>query len=119
MFQMPISLNDTLYLPLFNVSWRARLIMLKMLCRVITAKHYRQCGCSNWVPDTRLGQVPAVAIELKIGFPIPSQQQLETHLRAQLPSTHVPVLWQFVSALPRIPSMKIERAGLLKLFVAN
>lgn len=68
------------------------------------------------VPEPRLGQVPAAAIELKPGVEPVSAEQLETHVRQHLPATHVPVHWRFVDALPRTPSFKIERPALRRLF---
>lgn len=68
------------------------------------------------LPDARLGQVPVAAIQPKPGAPTPSEAELEAHVRAQLPATHVPVVWRFVEALPRTPSFKVERPALRRLF---
>lgn len=68
------------------------------------------------IEDARLGQVPAVAVQLKRGIAPPGVTELEAHVRQQLPATHVPVLWRFVEALPRTPSLKVERPALRRLF---
>ncbi|MFA5942023.1 MAG: long-chain fatty acid--CoA ligase [Sinimarinibacterium sp.] len=71
------------------------------------------------IPDARLGQVPAVAIQLKPGAKPPGIAELEAHVREHVPATHVPVHWRFVDALPRTPSLKVERPALRKLFEAD
>jgi acyl-coenzyme A synthetase/AMP-(fatty) acid ligase len=71
------------------------------------------------VPDKRLGQVPAAAIQLKPGAPAPSIPELEAHLRDHVLATHIPVYWRFVDALPRTPSMKVDRPALRQLFEAE
>ena len=68
------------------------------------------------LPDTRLGQVPAAAIQLKPGVTPPTLADLEAHLRAHLLATHVPVKWHFVEELPRNPSMKTDRLAVRRLF---
>ena len=67
------------------------------------------------LPDQRLGQAPAVAIQLKPGAERPTIAQLEAHLRAYLPATYVPVVWRFVDDLPRTPSLKVDRPALREL----
>ncbi len=66
--------------------------------------------------DARLGQVPAAAIQFKPGVEQPSVAALETHLRSLIYSTHIPVTWRFVDALPRTPSLKVDRPALRRLF---
>jgi long-chain acyl-CoA synthetase len=66
--------------------------------------------------DTRLGQVPAAAIQLKPGFAQPTLADLEAHLRTQVLATHVPVRWRFVKELPLNRSMKTDRSALRRLF---
>jgi long-chain acyl-CoA synthetase len=68
------------------------------------------------VPDSRLGQVPAAAIQLKPAVLTPDLADLEAHLRAHVLATHIPVTWRFVQELPRNPSMKIDRPAVLRLF---
>lgn len=68
------------------------------------------------IPDLRLGQVPAAAIQLKPGPTPPTPADLETHLRAHVFATHVPVKWRFVEELPRNRSMKTDRVAVRQLF---
>ncbi len=69
------------------------------------------------VPDRRLGQVPAAAIQLKPHVsPPPSVADLEAHLRQHVAATHIPVQWLFVEALPRNRSVKVDRPALRRLF---
>jgi long-chain acyl-CoA synthetase len=68
------------------------------------------------LPDRRLGQVPAAAIELRPGAAAPSFAQLEAHARQTLYSTHIPARFLIVDALPRTPSLKISLPGVLALF---
>jgi long-chain acyl-CoA synthetase len=68
--------------------------------------------------DQRLGQVPAAAVQAKAGMTIPAVSELEAHLRQQLFSTQIPVLWKVVDEMPRTPSMKIDRPGVSRLFEA-
>ena len=66
--------------------------------------------------DARLGEVPAAAIQLKPGVPRPGIDELQTHLRGHVYSTHIPVTWRFVDQLPRTPSLKVDRRALRELF---
>jgi fatty-acyl-CoA synthase len=66
--------------------------------------------------DRRLGQAPAVAVELAPGAAPPSFAELEAHLRRRAPATHVPVAWRIVAELPRTPSFKIDRRAVAQLF---
>jgi long-chain acyl-CoA synthetase len=68
------------------------------------------------VRDQRVGQVPGAAIRLDPGMPAPSSEELSQHLRQHVLATHIPVHWQFLDELPRNPSMKIDRAGVKRLF---
>ena len=68
------------------------------------------------IPDARLGQVPAVAMQLKPGVALPSLADLEAHLRAHVLATHIPREWRFVTELPRNRSMKTDRLAVRRLF---
>jgi acyl-coenzyme A synthetase/AMP-(fatty) acid ligase len=68
------------------------------------------------MPDQRLGQVPAAAIQLKPGIEPPDIAALETHLRRHVYATHIPVAWRIVEELPRTPSLKIDRPAVRRLF---
>jgi len=71
------------------------------------------------VPDKRLGQVPAAAIQLRHGVPRPTVAELEKHLRDHLEATHVPVTWRFVETLPYTAMLKVDRAALRRMFEAE
>jgi acyl-coenzyme A synthetase/AMP-(fatty) acid ligase len=68
------------------------------------------------IPDKRLGQVPAAAVEVRPGADRPSTEQLERHLREHVLATHLPAAWRFVEELPKNGSFKIDRAALRRLF---
>jgi len=68
------------------------------------------------VPDKRLGQVPAAAIQLKPGVAPPTFADLEKHLRNLVEATHIPVVWRFVETLPYTPMLKVDRVALRRLF---
>lgn len=71
------------------------------------------------LPDKRLGQVPAAAIELKSGIDEPSIEELEQHLRQHVYATHIPTAWKFVPLLPRNNSFKIDQPGVRALFAGS
>ncbi|MCE7796926.1 fatty acid--CoA ligase family protein [Sphingobium sufflavum] len=66
--------------------------------------------------DRRLSEVPAAAIQLKPGVPVPEIAELEAHLREHLPSTHIPTVWRFVDDIPKNRSAKIDRPALKAMF---
>ena len=68
------------------------------------------------VPDQRLGQVPAVAMEVKPGVTAPSLEELEAYLREQVLATYIPVHWLFVDELPKTVSLKVDRPAVIRLF---
>jgi long-chain acyl-CoA synthetase len=68
------------------------------------------------IPDRRLGQVPAAAIQIAPNTMSPTAQDLEAHLRKHVLATHIPVKWKFVPDMPKNPSMKIDRPGVARLF---
>jgi acyl-coenzyme A synthetase/AMP-(fatty) acid ligase len=68
------------------------------------------------VPDRRLGQVPAAAMQLKPGATVPTSAELEAHLRELVLATHIPVYWKFLPDLPKTVSMKVDRPALVQLF---
>jgi acyl-coenzyme A synthetase/AMP-(fatty) acid ligase len=68
------------------------------------------------IPDRRLGQVPAAAIQLKPGVSPPAVAELEAHLRELVLATHIPVRWKFLGELPKTVSMKVDRPALVQLF---
>jgi acyl-coenzyme A synthetase/AMP-(fatty) acid ligase len=68
------------------------------------------------LPDVRLGEVPAAALQLRPGAPRPTISDLEQHVRAHVYATHVPVAWCFVDDLPRTASFKTDGAAVRRLF---
>jgi long-chain acyl-CoA synthetase len=71
------------------------------------------------LPDRRLGQVPGAAIQFKSDVVAATPEEVEAHLRDYVPATHIPVVWRFVSDLPKTPSMKIDRPAVARLFDAG
>jgi acyl-CoA synthetase (AMP-forming)/AMP-acid ligase II len=66
--------------------------------------------------DVRLGEVPVAAIELPEGSTEkPDKEELDSFLKATLPSYMVPVEYRIVDALPRTISMKVSRPELKSL----
>lgn len=72
-------------------------------------------ACVVGVPDSRLGEAPAAMVELRPGAAPPSAEELERHVRANVPATFVPVLFEIVSELPRTPSMKVAVSEIRKI----
>jgi acyl-coenzyme A synthetase/AMP-(fatty) acid ligase len=68
------------------------------------------------VADRRLGQVPAVALELKPGVDTPTFAELEAHLRQNVLATYIPVYWKIVDELPKTVSLKVDRPAVIQLF---
>jgi long-chain acyl-CoA synthetase len=68
------------------------------------------------IPDSRLGEVPAAAIQLAPDAAPPTVQELEAHLREQILATHIPVAWCLVRQLPRNHSLKTDRVAVRRLF---
>jgi acyl-CoA synthetase (AMP-forming)/AMP-acid ligase II len=68
------------------------------------------------VPDRRLGEVPAAAVQLKPGAHRPSPADLEAHLRQHVLKTHLPAHWRIVDALPLTATEKVDRPALRELF---
>ena len=68
------------------------------------------------IADARLGEVPAAAIQLKLGSTKPSVDELEAHLRKWVPATHIPTRWAFVEMLPYNAMLKVDRVALRRMF---
>jgi len=66
-------------------------------------------------PDTRLGEVPVAAVELR-GDTAISAAELERFARSRLVSYQVPVEIRVLGALPRNASMKVSLAAVRTLF---
>jgi long-chain acyl-CoA synthetase len=67
------------------------------------------------LPDDRLGQVPAAAVELRPGTSAPDVAELIAACRQVLTPYEVPVHVAILEELPRTPSHKVSRADLAKL----
>ncbi|ODP38471.1 class I adenylate-forming enzyme family protein [Sphingomonas turrisvirgatae] len=69
------------------------------------------------VPDLRVGEVPAAAVQLKHGSTHDvCPEGLQAFVREALPATYVPAVVQIVEALPRTASMKVDLGALKRLF---
>jgi long-chain acyl-CoA synthetase len=68
------------------------------------------------IPDRRLGQIPAAALQLKPGVLPPTIGEVEAYLRDQVLATHIPARWLFLGELPRTVSMKVDRPAIIRLF---
>lgn len=73
-------------------------------------------ACVIGLPDTRLGQVPVAAVELRHSGGKPSEDDLKTLVRDALPSHHVPVAIVVVEQLPRNAALKVRPADVAALF---
>jgi acyl-CoA synthetase (AMP-forming)/AMP-acid ligase II len=71
------------------------------------------------LPDDRLGQVPAAAVELRPGVPVPDPAELIAACREQLTPYEVPVHIAILDALPRTASSKVSRVDLVELVQAS
>jgi acyl-coenzyme A synthetase/AMP-(fatty) acid ligase len=76
-------------------------------------------AAATGIEDRRLGQVPAVAVQLKPGVARPSIEELEAHLRQHVEAPHIPTAWRFVDALPYTPMMKPDRLAVRRAFEAE
>ena len=76
-------------------------------------------ACVIGLPDTRLGQVPVAAVELRHSGGKPSEDDLKTLVRNVLPSHHVPVAIVVVEQLPRNAALKVRPADVAALFEAR
>jgi long-chain acyl-CoA synthetase len=70
------------------------------------------------IPDRRVGEVPAAAVQLRQGQPSDlCPAALQAFVREALPATYVPAIVRIVDALPRTASMKVDLGALKRLFV--
>jgi acyl-coenzyme A synthetase/AMP-(fatty) acid ligase len=66
--------------------------------------------------DSRLGQVPVAAVQLRSGSPPVSEQELCDFLRDEVPAIYIPRAIRVVEQLPRTASMKIDLTAVRALF---
>jgi len=71
------------------------------------------------LPDPRLGQVPAAALEMWPGTAHPSEAELREHARKHLTAYQVPARFLVVDELPRTPSMKVKLVDVRAMFAAG
>jgi len=67
------------------------------------------------LPDTRLGAVPAAAVEMRPGVAAPTEAELIAFARSRLLAYQAPVRVKVVEALPRTPTLKVDRRALIAL----
>jgi acyl-CoA synthetase (AMP-forming)/AMP-acid ligase II len=67
-------------------------------------------------PDERLGAAPVAAVEMRPGAPAPSEDDLLQFARSRLLSYQSPVAVRVVDALPRTPTLKVDRRRVIELF---
>jgi acyl-CoA synthetase (AMP-forming)/AMP-acid ligase II len=68
------------------------------------------------LPDPRLGAVPAAVVEARAGRPAPSSEALMAFARRELVAYQAPTQIRVVEALPRTPSLKVDKAAVRALF---
>jgi acyl-CoA synthetase (AMP-forming)/AMP-acid ligase II len=71
------------------------------------------------LPDPRLGEVPAAAVELEPGAEAPGEEELLAFARERLAGYQVPVRIRVVQALPRTPSLKVSRPAVRELLAGG
>ena len=67
------------------------------------------------LPDRRLGQIPAAAVELRGGAQV-TEADIDRYMRDQVSAYQVPVRYRIVDRLPRTPSAKIILTEVVALF---
>jgi acyl-CoA synthetase (AMP-forming)/AMP-acid ligase II len=70
------------------------------------------------IPDARLGQVPAAAVELRSGESV-SCEELLGFARQHLTAYQMPAQIRVVDALPRTPSLKVSQPDVRALFAGR
>lgn len=73
-------------------------------------------ACCVGLADKRLGQVPAVAVELASGVEAPGEFELRNFLIDRLPKQSIPTQIRVVDALPRTATLKVELRAVERLF---
>jgi acyl-coenzyme A synthetase/AMP-(fatty) acid ligase len=68
------------------------------------------------LPDTRLGEVPVAAVELRPGHAPPSEDELKAFARSRLMAYQVPARIACADALPRNASLKVMAPAVRELF---
>ncbi len=68
------------------------------------------------LPDSRLGEVPVAAVELRRGATAPDPAELIAFLRQRLSSQMIPTRLIVIGQLPRTASLKVEIPAVRRLF---
>jgi long-chain acyl-CoA synthetase len=68
------------------------------------------------LPDSRLGEVPVAAVELRRDATLKTEEALKAFARSKLLAYQVPAIIRIVPALPRNSSMKVSLAEVRELF---
>jgi acyl-CoA synthetase (AMP-forming)/AMP-acid ligase II len=71
------------------------------------------------IADSRLGQAPAAAVEVRRGEPRPGAAEIIAFIKNQLPAYYAPIAVAVLDELPRTPSMKIDQQAIKALFVTG
>lgn len=71
------------------------------------------------IPDERLGQVPAAAIQLQPDTPRPSPDELAEHLRQHVENTHVPAKWCIIDDMPYTATMKVDQGAVRRMILGE
>jgi len=90
-------------------------IMPADVARVLAAHPAVREASVVGIPDARLGQVPAAAVELRSGEKV-SGDELLSFARQHLTAYQLPARVLVVNALPRTPSLKVSQPGVQALF---
>jgi acyl-CoA synthetase (AMP-forming)/AMP-acid ligase II len=70
------------------------------------------------IPDVRLGEVPAAAVEFAKHTVHPSEAELKAFVRERLPAYFIPVAVRAMPQIPRTPAMKFDRPA-IRVFLAG
>jgi acyl-CoA synthetase (AMP-forming)/AMP-acid ligase II len=73
-------------------------------------------ACVVAIPDDKVGQVPAAAIQLRDDAAPPGEEAMRDFLRSRLKAYEIPAKFAFVLELPRTPSLKVSQADVRYLF---
>jgi acyl-CoA synthetase (AMP-forming)/AMP-acid ligase II len=71
------------------------------------------------LPDSKLGHVPALAVEVRPGTPRVTVDELRKFAREKLVSYQIPVRYRIVDSLPRTAAMKVRLVEVANLFDAT
>jgi acyl-CoA synthetase (AMP-forming)/AMP-acid ligase II len=91
----------------------------KVLPELVASVFRRHPGVQDAVivalPDSKLGQVPALAVEARPGAPRVTEDDLRAYARAHLVSYQVPARYLVLDELPRSAAMKVRLVEVLEM----